>query len=59
MNIDYDTEYELKDQIGTLKSGDVHIGKALAHLTGTFNAATAVTHGSVKADRAGNVRAGP
>ena len=43
MNIDYDTEYGLKDQVGTLKSGDAHIGKALAHLTGTFNAATAVT----------------
>jgi AsmA protein len=43
MNIDYDTEYGMKDQVGILKSGDVHIGKALAHLTGTFNAATAIT----------------
>ncbi len=43
VNVDYDTAYALKDQTGVLKSGDVHIGKALAHLTGTFNAAGAIT----------------
>jgi len=36
VNIDYDTDYDLKRQSGVLKSGDVHIGKALAHLTGTY-----------------------
>jgi AsmA protein len=39
VNVDYDTEYDLKRQSGTLKQGDVHIGKALARLTGTYNTA--------------------
>jgi AsmA protein len=34
--IDYDTTYVLKTESGTLNQGDVHIGSALAHLTGTF-----------------------
>lgn len=34
--VDYDTDYDLKTQTGTLKQGDVHIGTALAHLTGTY-----------------------
>ena len=42
VNVDYDSDYDLKAQTGALKSGDVHIGKALAHLTGTFNAAGAI-----------------
>ena len=42
VNVDYDTDYDLKAQTGVLKSGDVHIGKALAHLTGNFNAAGAI-----------------
>ena len=37
MQVDYDTNYGLKPQTGSLKQGDVHIGKGLAHLTGTFN----------------------
>jgi AsmA protein len=37
VQVDYDTDYRLKPQTGSLKQGDVHIGKALAHLTGTFN----------------------
>jgi AsmA protein len=37
VQVDYDTNYGLKPQTGSLKQGDVHIGKALAHLTGTFN----------------------
>ncbi len=37
LNVDYDTDYTLKDQTGDLKSGEVHVGKALAHLAGTFN----------------------
>ena len=37
VQVDYDTNYVLKPQTGSLKQGDVHIGKAVAHLTGTFN----------------------
>jgi AsmA protein len=36
LEVDYDTDYTLKTQAGTLKQGDVHIGGAVAHLTGTF-----------------------
>ena len=36
LEVDYDTDYVLKTQTGTLEQGDVHIGMALAHLTGTF-----------------------
>jgi AsmA protein len=36
VNVDYETDYDLKTEAGVLKRGDVHIGKALAHLTGTF-----------------------
>ncbi|MGD1210500.1 MAG: AsmA family protein [Candidatus Acidiferrales bacterium] len=39
INVDYDTTYDLKKQTGSLQQGDVHIGKALAHLTGTYDAA--------------------
>jgi AsmA protein len=39
MQVDYDTDYVLKTQAGALKQGDVHIGAALAHLTGTFDMA--------------------
>lgn len=34
--VDYDTDYVLKTDSGTLKQGDVHLGSALAHLSGTF-----------------------
>lgn len=37
VNLDYTTAYTPKSQSGTLSQGDVHIGKALAHLTGTFD----------------------
>jgi AsmA protein len=37
VNLDYTTAYTPKSQSGTLSQGDVHIGKALAKLTGTFN----------------------
>ena len=36
LNVDYATDYTLKDQSGVLKQGDIHIGKALAHLTGNL-----------------------
>jgi AsmA protein len=36
IEIDYQSDYDLKHQNGTLKQGDVHVGKAVAHLTGTY-----------------------
>lgn len=39
VNVDYDTDYQLKAQSGVLKQGDIHVGKALAKLTGTYNIA--------------------
>jgi AsmA protein len=39
VNVDYDTDYQLKSQSGALKQGDIHVGKALARLTGTYNIA--------------------
>ena len=41
VDVDYDTTYNLKSQAGTLKQGDVHIGKGLAHLTGSYDVAGA------------------
>lgn len=37
VEIDYETDYQLKSQTGVLKQGDLHVGKAVAHLTGTYN----------------------
>ena len=39
VTVDYATEYELKAQKGVLSQGDVHIGKALARLNGSYSAA--------------------
>jgi len=41
VDVDYDTSYDLKRQAGTLKQGDVHIGKGLARLTGSYDIAGA------------------
>jgi AsmA protein len=41
VDVDYDTTYNLKSQAGTLKQGDVHIGKGLAHLSGSYDVAGA------------------
>jgi AsmA protein len=41
VDVDYDTAYDLKRQAGTLKQGDVHIGKGLARLTGSYDIAGA------------------
>ena len=43
MTIDYTTAYDLKKETGSLTQGDVHIGQALAHLTGTYDTANAAT----------------
>src|ERR1700746_3792744 len=39
VNVDYDADYQLKPQSGVMKQGDIHVGKALARLTGAFNVA--------------------
>lgn len=36
VSVDYATDYDLAKQTGVLKKGDVHIGKALAQLTGNY-----------------------
>lgn len=41
VDVDYETGYDLQKQSGTLKQGDVHIGKGLAKLTGGYNIAGA------------------
>jgi AsmA protein len=43
VNLNYTTAYTPKRQSGTLSQGDVHIGKALAHLTGTYDTSGAST----------------
>jgi AsmA protein len=43
VDVDYEATYELKPQTGQLRRGNVHIGKATADLTGTFNNSGAVT----------------
>jgi AsmA protein len=43
VKVNYVTAYDLKKQAGDLKTGDVHIGKALAHLTGAYDIAGATT----------------
>ena len=43
VNVDYATAYDLKKETGNLTQGDVHIGKALAHLTGSYDTAGAAT----------------
>jgi len=43
VNLVYTTTYTPKSQAGNLSQGDVHIGSAVAHLTGTFNTSGAST----------------
>ena len=37
VNVDYESDYNRKARTGALKHGEVHIGKAVAHLTGDYN----------------------
>jgi len=39
ISIDYESDYGRKARTGVVKQGDVHIGKAMAHLTGDYSAA--------------------
>jgi AsmA protein len=38
IEVDYESDYSRKGQTGVVKQGDVHIGKAVARLTGDYNA---------------------
>ena len=57
VNVDYATTYEVISQKGTLTQGDVHIGKALAVLTGTYD--TAGTTATVQMKLAGQGMSAP
>ena len=35
--VDYESSYNTRSQKGTLRQGDVHVGKAVAHLTGDYD----------------------
>jgi AsmA protein len=48
VDVDYQASYELKPQTGQLRSGNVHIGKATAELTGSFNNSGPVTSVQMK-----------
>jgi len=48
VDVNYEAVYELKPQTGQLKRGDVHIGKAAADLTGSFNNSGAVASVQMK-----------
>jgi AsmA protein len=41
VSVDYDTTYDVKHDTGSLKRGDIHIGKVTMHLTGNYNTAGA------------------
>jgi AsmA protein len=38
VRIDYESDYSRKTQTGVVRQGNVHVGKALARLTGAYNA---------------------
>jgi AsmA protein len=48
VDVNYETTYELKPQTGQLRRGDVHIGKAVADLTGNFTDSGAVASVQMK-----------
>jgi AsmA protein len=43
VDVDYASDYDLKTGRGIVTEGDVHVGKALAQLTGTYNTSGATT----------------
>jgi AsmA protein len=43
VNVNYATDYDLRREVGRLKQGELHIGKALAHLTGTYSTSGTAT----------------
>ena len=59
LNVDYDTNYDLKSQTGILSKGDVHVGKALAHLTGSYDTSGVTASVKNETGRAGHAGDGP
>jgi AsmA protein len=53
VTVDYATDYTLKSQAGVLNQGDVHIGNALAHLTGNYNTSAEPTKVDMKLNAQG------
>ena len=53
LNVDYETAYDLKKQTGVLKTGEVHIGKGLAHLTGSYDTSGATAKVQMKLNGSG------
>jgi AsmA protein len=53
VTVDYATDYILKSQAGVLNQGDVHIGNALAHLTGNYNTSAEPTKVDMKLNAQG------
>ncbi len=43
ISVNYATTYDLKSGTGNLTQGEIHVGKALAHLTGSYNTTGAAT----------------
>ncbi len=50
VQVDYEANYALASQTGAVKQGDVHIGKALARLSGTYSSAGETTTVQMKLD---------
>jgi AsmA protein len=53
LNVDYGTNYDLKSETGILSKGDVHVGKALAHLTGSYDTSGVTASVKMKLDGQG------
>jgi AsmA protein len=53
VNVDYTTNYDLKRETGTLSEGNVHIGKALESLTGSYDLAGATATVQLKLEGKG------
>lgn len=53
VTLDYATDYTLTSQTGVLNQGDVHIGNALAHLTGNYNTSAEPTKVDMKLNAQG------
>lgn len=53
VNVDYATAYDMKKQTGVLQTGDVHIGSAVAHLTGSYDTSGATAKLNMKLNGSG------
>jgi AsmA protein len=53
LTVDYATDYTVQSQTGVLNQGDIHIGNALAHVTGNYNASAEPTKVDMKLNAQG------